>query len=228
MYAFAQRPDTRVVDEPLYAHYLVRTPDAPPHPARAAILASQPQDGDRVVAQMLAPQAYDRPVVVFKQMTHHLIDLDRGFLDAMQNVLLIRDPRAILASYTRVIDRPTARDIGIPQQFELWQELKQRQRLTAVLDAQLLLMDPRGVLTQLCERLAIPFYDQMLSWPAGPRPEDGVWAPYWYATVHRSTGFQPYRPRTYELPPDLEAIAEACRPAYQAMKKEALRGESPD
>jgi hypothetical protein len=224
MYAFAQRSDTQVVDEPLYAHYLSKTDSEADHPARAAILAAQPQDGRVVVRDFLSPTAYARPVVVFKQMTHHLIELDWDFLAEMQNVLLIRDPRAILASYSQVVHRPTARDIGVPQQYELWQHLKQSGHLHAVLDARLLLQDPPNVLAQLCERLAIPYTDNMLSWPAGPRPEDGVWAPYWYDNVHRSTGFQPYRKRTYGLPPDLAAIATACQPAYQAMLTDALRG----
>lgn len=31
-------------------------------------------------------------------------------------------------------------------------------------------------------------------WKAGPRPEDGVWAPYWYSAVHKSTEFTPPPP----------------------------------
>jgi hypothetical protein len=31
-------------------------------------------------------------------------------------------------------------------------------------------------------------------WKAGPRPEDGVWAPWWYSTVHKSTEFTPPPP----------------------------------
>ena len=38
---------------------------------------------------------------------------------------------------------------------------------------------------------ASPYDDAMLSWPAGPKPEDGVWAEHWYASAHRSTGFGP-------------------------------------
>ena len=54
MYSFAQRADARVVDEPLYAHYLRVTGSA--HPDREAILASQDGDGDRVVReQVLEP-----------------------------------------------------------------------------------------------------------------------------------------------------------------------------
>ena len=35
--------------------------------------------------------------------------------------------------------------------------------------------------------------------PPGPRDSDGVWAPYWYDAVVRSTGFEPWRPRQVEL-----------------------------
>lgn len=38
-------------------------------------------------------------------------------------------------------------------------------------------------------RLSLPA-EQMLSWPAGPKPYDGVWAPWWYAGSHKSTGDQ--------------------------------------
>ncbi|MFK8162811.1 MAG: hypothetical protein AB8H12_10150, partial [Lewinella sp.] len=60
-------------------------------------------------------------------------------------------------------------------------------------------------------------------WPAGARPEDGSWAPYWYANVHQSTGFKPWEERTIELPPHLESIAASCQPLYKEMLDEALR-----
>ena len=48
MYAFAQRSDTHVVDEPLYAHYLQVT--GAQHPGRDNILACMDSVGSRVVA----------------------------------------------------------------------------------------------------------------------------------------------------------------------------------
>jgi hypothetical protein len=213
MYSFAQRPDTSVVDEPLYAYYLTHSQQRPDHPATAAILASQSSDGQTVVREVLQGE-YPSPVVVFKQMTHHLLDLDRSFFAAARHVLLVRDPRAILASYSKVIATPTAYDIGIPQQEELYQYLDRRGQLDAIVDARRLLLDPPGVLQRLCERLELPFTERMLSWPPGARAEDGVWAPYWYRRVHTSTGFAPYVERDIELTPDLAAIADACMPAY--------------
>jgi len=56
-----------------------------------------------------------------------------------------------------------------------------------------LLTSPEGTLRALCQALGVPFDDAMLAWPAGPRDSDGVWAPYWYDAVLRSTGFAAWR-----------------------------------
>lgn len=222
MYAFAQRQDTVVVDEPLYAHYLSKTDSEAAHPGRDQILASQSRDGQRVVREVLFGP-YHRPVVLFKQMAHHLIHLDESFLSNMDNILLIRDPRAIIASYSQVISNPVMADVGIEKLYGLFHQLREQGRLAAVIDAKELLLNPASVLNQLCHCLGLPFDERMLHWLPGPRPEDGVWAPYWYATVHRSTGFQPYQPRHYELPENLKTLAEQCRPYYEELYEASLK-----
>lgn len=58
----------------------------------------------------------------------------------------------------------------------------------------------------------------MLSWPPGPRDSDGVWAPYWYEAVWKSTGFEPWRARETALTGDAAAVAEACRPVYERLR----------
>jgi hypothetical protein len=63
----------------------------------------------------------------------------------------------------------------------------------------------------------------MLSWPQGPRDSDGVWAPHWYAAVWASTGFEPWRAREISLSEHDAAVAEACRPAYEALRARRLR-----
>jgi hypothetical protein len=62
----------------------------------------------------------------------------------------------------------------------------------------------------------------MLSWPAGARPEDGIWAAYWYDSVHRSTGFQPYKAKTDPFPEQLKPLFDECMPYYVALAKEAI------
>ena len=217
MYSFAQRSDTTVVDEPLYAYYLANTDSEAEHPGVPAIMASQSAEGEAVVRDIILGEQYNKEVVVFKQMTHHLLTLDRSFLGRTKNVLLIRDPRAILNSYSKVVNNPSPFDIGIPQQDALYEQLRAAGSLAAIVEASNLLRNPTSVLKQLCSALAIPFSDQMLRWAAGPLPEDGVWAPYWYHNVHQSTGFKPYVEREITLSPALEVVAEVCLPAYERL-----------
>jgi hypothetical protein len=223
MYAFAQRADTRVVDEPLYAHYLRIT--GAEHPGRDEVLAAMENDGERVVRDVILG-ACDRPVLFLKQMAHHLLELDHAFLERTVNVLLVRDPREVLLSLRHQIPEPTLRDTAFAAQTELLDELLELGQDPAVLDARLLLLDPAGVLAELCGRLGIEFEPSMLSWPAGARPEDGAWAPHWYRNVHRSTGFRPYRPNDTPLPDELRPLFEECRPHYARLFERALGPKS--
>lgn len=214
MYSFAQRKDTQVFDEPLYAHYL-RVSGAK-HPGQAAILASQEQDGEKVVEKIILG-SHPKPVVFFKQMTHHLVDLDDAFFSQCKNVLLIRDPAAFISSYAKVIPNPTMTDIGIQQQWELCQQLQATNSLTAVLDAKQILLNPESVLQQLCEKMGMPFDPAMLQWEAGPIPEDGVWAPYWYKSVHASAGFKPYESTKIQIPTHLVDLVKEADFFYQKL-----------
>ncbi len=223
MYSFAQRSDTRVVDEPFYAHYL-RVSGAE-HPGRDDVLAAQDNLADEVVRKVVLGPC-DRPVLFLKQMAHHLVELDLGFVEKTVPVLLIRDPAAMLRSYEQVMGVPRLEDIGLAVQRALLDDLRRKGKEPPVLDSRELLLDPPGVLHQLCERLGIPFDSAMLSWPAGPRPEDGVWAPHWYGSVHRSTAFAPYVPTSDSFPPRLRPILEECRPHYEKLYAHALRADA--
>lgn len=222
MYSFAQRTDMTVVDEPLYAHFLSKTDSEAAHPGTSEILATMESDGAKVVQQMLNG-VYPSDCVLFKQMTHHLIHLKEDFLAKMDNVLLIRDPKRIIASYAKVIPNPDLPDIGIKMQYDLFQKLSKSGKLAAVVDAKHLLLDPRGVLSQLCTHLEIPFQEQMLQWKAGPIPEDGCWAKYWYANVHQSTGFMPYEEKEIKLLGNLAELAERCQPYYSFLSEYTIK-----
>ncbi len=222
MYSFAQRTDTTVVDEPLYAHYLSKTDSEAGHPGTQEVLFAQQNDGDAVVRDVIFG-AYPTPVVLFKQMTHHLIHLDWEFMLRTDNIMLIRNPREIIASYSKVIANPAMQDFGVEKQLEVFDFLSKNKRLAAVVDARELLLNPRSVLTQLCGLLGIDFEKKMLQWQPGPRPEDGVWAKYWYANVHRSSGFEPFVEKNVTLPPLLEALAERCQPFYDKLWQAALK-----
>jgi len=188
MYAFRERPDTTVVDEPLYGHYLTFT-DAP-HPGKAEVLAQMETDGERAVREILLG-TYTKPIVMFKNMAHHLAGLDRAFLAQLQNVLLTRNPAEMLSSLEQHLPEPTLRDTGLQEQVEILETVLASGQTPIVVDAKRLLHDPEAVLRELCRRLEIAFDPAMLAWPPGPKPEDGVWAGRWYAGVHASSGFAP-------------------------------------
>ncbi len=223
MYSFRQHPDVRVEDEPLYAHYLAKS--GRQHPESGAVLASQPHDGNAVVQRLLAQTTLAPPHVFAKHMAHHLIDIDLQPMLNAKHALLIRDPEQMLSSLT--IQLPDARlsDTGLAQQCELLDALTQHNVPAAVIDSRELLLDPEGVLRQLCEVLDLPWTDAMLRWPAGPKPEDGVWAPHWYHAVHKSTGFSSYQ---HKPPPDrsLNTLLTECQPYYQRLYQHALRARS--
>jgi hypothetical protein len=211
MYSFRQRPDTVVVDEPLYGHYL-HTSDAE-HPGAGEVLDAMDHDGERVVREVILGPCR-RAIHFFKNMAHHLPGLDPAFLDDITNVLLIRDPTEMLPSLARQLGTPTLRDTGLREQVFILDAILARGGRPIVLDARELLLDPPGVLQRACAALGIPFEEAMLSWPAGPKPEDGVWARHWYHNVHASTGFAPYRPPQDEFPAHLEPLLQQCLPLY--------------
>ena len=223
MRAWENRPDTAVVDEPFYAHYLKAT--GIDHPGRDEVIAAHEADWRRVVDRLTGPVPGGKPVFYQKHMAHHMLPgIDLAWLDDAANVFLIRDPRAVIASYVKTRRTVTLEDTGLPQQQALFERLRDRTgRAPVVIDAAQVLADPRGVLGRLCAALEVAFDDRMLSWPAGPRPTDGVWAKYWYHAVERSTGFQQAGPTVPALPADLEALAARCGPAYRALSEHRLR-----
>lgn len=220
MYSFAQRADTQVLDEPLYGHYL--RVSGVEHPGRREVLAAMDTDGERVVREVVLGPC-ERKVLFMKQMAHHLIGLDREFLERTVNILLIRNPREVLASLVKQLPAATLADTGLAVQSGLLDELCEKSTAPAVVDSRELLLDPAGVLAALCSRIGIDFDPAMLSWRAGPRVEDGIWAPHWYQNVHRSTGFAPYRPKTEPLADRLLPLLAECRPHYDRLYAHAIR-----
>lgn len=219
MYSFAQRSDAAVVDEPLYGHYL--RVSGTRHPGRAEVLAAMDTDGDRVMRRLLTQPA-SAPLLFMKHMAHHLIGLDESFLAQTANVLLIRDPREMLVSLTQQLPDATLADTGLSRQQILFDELREGGQDPPVLDAARLLENPAGILNRLCDRLGIAFEAAMLSWPAGPKSYDGVWARHWYGNVHRSTGFNVRRPGPRAFPDRLRPLLEECRVYYDHLLSFAI------
>jgi len=222
MRSWEHRPDCAVRDEPFYAAYLHRT--GLDHPGREEVVAAGETDPDAVVAQLLGPPPGGAAVFYSKQMSHHLPPgMDLGWTAALRNVLLIREPREVVASYVRSREACAPEELGLLQQQRLAAYWADRRLDVPVLDSADFLADPQAHLRWLCRWLGIGFTPAMLRWPPGPRDSDGVWAPHWYAAVWASTGFEPRRPREVMLGAYDAAVAKACRPAYEALRERRLR-----
>lgn len=214
MYSWRERSDTIVFDEPIYAHYLRVTGRR--HPGDLDVMASQDTDGDAVVRDVMLAD-YDKPVVFFKQMAKHLVDMDRSFLPSFTNILLTREPHDMLTSLQNQLPDATIADTGFPELMEILDTLREAGEAPVVVDTRILLADPRRVLGALCDRIGVDFEEAMLTWPAGPKPEDGVWAPHWYDGVHKSTGWQPYVDKGAELLPGVRPALEEALPMYERL-----------
>lgn len=183
MRSWENRPDTEVMDEPLYAWYLATT--GLDHPGADRIIEIGPSVLDDAIGACLAAPL-TAEISYQKHMAGHLLpEVDRTWLDELVNCLLLRDPRRVLDSYTKVRENVTLTDIGLPQQVEI------AQRCEIIIDSADFLADPDGYTRLVCEAIGVEFDSAMLSWPAGRRGSDGVWAEHWYASVEASTGFGP-------------------------------------
>ncbi len=219
--SFVQRPDTTGVDEPFYAYYLART--GAQHPLREQVLKSQPTDWRRVVDETLLGPCLT-PVQFVKHMAHHLVgEMDLSFTARMRNVFLLRPPRDMLPSMLRDLGELHRRDVGYERLRELFHELRRAGHDPIVLDSTDLLNEPEPALRRLCARLGLAFDRRMLAWPPGRHPAYGVWAPFWYGNVERSSGFQPYTAKTEPFPPQLQPILALAENCWQDLHARRLR-----
>ncbi len=240
MYAFRSRPDTIVFDEPLYGPYLANEPVA--HPAQADLLRVLPLDADAIVRDVLlgdAPPAgpgtmgfaergvegimpKGATVRMYKNMAHHLRGLDRTFLGNLRNILLTRDPRAMLPSLAVQLGTPTLADTGLVEQVELLERDLEAGRHPVVIDAARLLQDPERVLRSVCDAVELPWEAAMLRWEPGGVPEDGVWAPHWYHSVQATSGFEPQVQVTRTIEPELADLVRESVPLYERLMMYAI------
>jgi len=223
MRSWGNRSDTLVCDEPLYAHYLLKT--GIPHPGADEVLQSQDTNWRTVVQVLTESTVPGKAIFYQKHMSHHLLpEIERDWLDQVSNVLLIRAPREVVASFTKVAGPPTLDQTGLPQQLDLFHWLQARTgRVPPVIDARDVLEDPARMLRRLCDVLDVTFDAAMLSWPPGPRDTDGVWAKHWYGALERSTSFQPYQPKHESVPAHLAGMLGEAEAIYQQLAAHRLR-----
>ena len=187
MYSFAQRSDTKVVDEPFYAYYLTQVNNKVDHPGKREIINSQSSSFNDIVNEI--EMFMDKDILFVKNMTHHLANTNFNFSKNWFHVILTRRPQSAYISFKKVINNPTVLDLGYKEQYAIALKLKKKKIPFYILSSEELLNSPKRELENLCDYLKINFDNNMLSWDRGGIKEDGIWAKYWYENVHKSQGF---------------------------------------
>lgn len=221
MYSFGNRSDTTIVDEPFYAYYLLS--HGYDHPGREETIDSMPSKLTEVLEKTLFAYC-EKPIVFFKDMAHHLVDVDSTNILELDNFFLIRDLKKLIFSFSKVIPKPSLLDIGIKQEYELYRFLEEHDIHAPIIDTDQFLTSPKKNLEILCSRLLIPFDEKMLHWPKGPRKEDGIWAKYWYSNVHKSSEFVPITNREeINLKDHLLDLYQEAMPYYEYLHKRIIK-----
>ncbi len=211
MYAFENRSDFAVWDEPFYAPYLAMT--GKDHPMAAEIQAAHETDPHKVAARCLGSIPAQKPHFYMKHMPHHMIDgVPLDWADECVNIHLIRHPARVIASYGAKRDSVTQYDIGFQAQADLFAKIG-----GLVIDSADIRANPEGMLRKLCAAIDLQFDDAMLNWNAGPRESDGIWASHWYNAVHKSTGFAGAEGPLPELDVEQGHLLEGALPFYKKL-----------
>ena len=112
-----------MIDEPFYAHYLIAT--GVNHPGREEVIALATHRLRRQWRRCSPARSRTaKPIWYQKHMTQHMLpDMPLDWLDRVTNCFLIREPEAVVASFT--IQRPDAAawELGFEQQARLFEHV---------------------------------------------------------------------------------------------------------
>lgn len=221
MYSFSQRSDFNVVDEPLFAHFLNVT--GAQRPSRVEVLDTMSTDVDVVQSNWESKKA---PRVFLKHMANHLEGIDGDRFSDHHHLFLIRDPRKVIKSYRAHVDEPNETDLCYTHQLQWLERCMANGWPHLVVDSDDLVSAPGVILRQICDFLGIDFQEEMLTWEPGAKPEDGVWAKYWYHRVHASSGWESSKQSNsrsaLHIPAEFSGLLAEIEPVFRRLQKYVL------
>lgn len=220
MYAFAQRKDMQVIDEPFYGYYLKNAVLNIAHPSHNEVLESMELQEEKIIDAINSRA--EKSALFLKGMAHHYLTDAPEFILDWENILLIRRPEKLICSFAKVVSNPTLSDIGLKKSAELYRFLEQKGKCPIVIDSDELLACPKIYLQELCTKLKLPYSDDMLHWKKGGLPEDGIWAKHWYKNLHLSEGFQTKKNTLPKVPKHLQGLLKEALPYYAILRAKVL------
>ncbi|XP_057721234.1 branched-chain-amino-acid aminotransferase-like protein 2 [Arachis stenosperma] len=223
MYSFAQRDDIEVLDEPLYANFLRVT--GLDRPYRKELLSKMESDGNKVVNDIIFGPGRKKYRYCKHIAKQRVPGLTNDLMKKGKHFILIRNPLDILPSFDKVVP-PSFFELGLAELLCIYNELRELGKSPPVIDAADLQQHPEATLRGLCDDLEIPFQPTMLSWEAGPKSIDGLWAPWWYESIHKSTGFNQAKRYPQTFPFSLYDLLEQSLPLYNMLRRHVKKKQS--
>ena len=219
---FVERGDFKVFHEPFSASYYYSEKRQSDRYADQEPKAEY--NPENVLARMLEPWGRR---VYFKDMALHTKGvMTPEFVSTFTNTFIIRDPIPVIASLNRFWPDFTLEETGYELQHRLFTLAAENGEDPAIVDAADLTSDPEGIVAAYCEKIAVPFMPEALSWEARKIPDWEMWAE-WHTEAEESTGIkrEPLEDDK-ELPEGLEDVYERCLPYYKELHELRLRPQN--
>jgi len=218
---FVERDDFEVLHEPFSASYYYSTDRLSDRYASEEPKAGY--DYENVLTRILEPRENR---VFVKDMAYHAKPLvGPEFVSRFRNTFIIRDPKYVIASLSRMWPDFTLEETGFEQLYRLFRYATEAEDVVVV-DAMTFSENPVGILAAYCEHLEIPFRTDSLSWQPGEVREWESWES-WHEEAQQSTGIKPAERKDPELPPELREAYENCLPYYYQVAARAIPGTAP-
>ena len=190
MRSFGNRSDTYISDEPLYGYYLNKNKIM--HPMKNEIIKKMDTNFSELTNYLTGKFPANKSIWYQKHMAHHLSISDNlNWIKALNNILLIRNPKDVILSYIKKNNKlNNVFQLGYPQQIKIFESTIINNKHCLIVDADDLLFNPKKMLLKLCSEIGISFDKKMLNWKSGSKNYDGIWGEYWYDNANNSTGFK--------------------------------------
>jgi hypothetical protein len=216
MRSWSSREDSFVSDEPFYAYYLREKQLK--HPMYKEIIDCYPDKYNDVVASLTSEIPNGKKHWYQKHMAHHLIDLSNiDWIKSFENCILIRHPKDVISSYVKKNILNHVDELGYPQQYKIMKYLDSIDKKFIVIDSNILLNNPKKILSQWCSNIDLEFDISMLQWEKGNHPQDGIWWKHWYDNVITTTHFQKFSSNEYQLDQKYQLIYDEALDYYKKL-----------
>ena len=216
MRSWSSRNDTFVSDEPLYAYYLKE--QHLKHPMYKQIIHYYSTTYDQIVKNLSSEIPDGKECWYQKHMAHHLINLNSiNWIKNFQNCILIRHPKDVINSYVKKNTLNHIDELGYPQQYKIMKYLEGIDKKFIVIDSNILLNNPKKILSQWCNHIDLKFDISMLQWEKGNHPQDGIWWKHWYDNVITTTHFQKFSANQSQLDKKYQSIYDEALDYYNKL-----------